>query len=184
MTHSISKLLSSLLAVVLLYIFPAVEVAERQDDLSRLSVYNSVVRFVDATRMKGYITPGMYEDFRRELELTDNTYEVELEHLHKKYVPDYADAANPDTFLGHYKSVFDGYYNPQLMPVLFPSNSLAKSDASRQYKMMAGDYFTVRVHNTNRTSAALYRDWLHGISEGNQSDITASYGGMVLNEDY
>ncbi|MCC3381116.1 hypothetical protein ACFQ5D_12310 [Paenibacillus farraposensis] len=184
MVQSISKLLGVLLAVLLLYIVPAAQAAERQDDISGLHVYHSTVRFVDMVRTKGYITPTMYNDFMRELELTGNTYEVGLEHMHKKYVPEYADAAKPDSFLGNYETVYDGFYNPQILTVLFPGNQQPKSDQTRQYTLMAGDYFTVRLHNTNRTPADIYKSWLLiGIDDGKPA-VTASYGGMVLNEDY
>jgi hypothetical protein len=182
--QSISKLLGALLAILLLYIVPAAQAAERQDDISGLNTYHSTVRFVDMVRTKGYITPTMYNDFMRELELTGNTYEVELEHMHKKYVPDYADSSRPDSFLGYYSSVYDGYYNPQILPVLFPDNQQPKSDQTRRYTMMSGDYFTVRVHNTNRTPADLYKAWLLGGADSGKPAVTASYGGMVLNEDY
>lgn len=83
MVQTISKLLGALLAVLLLYIVPAAQAAERQDDISGLNTYHSTVRFVDMVRTKGYITPTMYNDFMRDLELTGNIYEVDLEHMHK-----------------------------------------------------------------------------------------------------
>ena len=64
---------------------PAGEMARRQDDLSRLVVYQSVTKFVDSVRTKGYITPIMYNDFLQELATTGNIYNVEMEHHHKKY---------------------------------------------------------------------------------------------------
>nr|WP_246772924.1 hypothetical protein [Paenibacillus polymyxa] len=69
MVQTISKLLGALLAVLLLYIVPAAQGAERQDDISGLNTYHSTVRFVDMVRTKGYITPTMYNDFMRDLEL-------------------------------------------------------------------------------------------------------------------
>ncbi|MBY0023464.1 hypothetical protein H7K28_16305 [Paenibacillus polymyxa] len=184
MVQTISKLLGALLAVLLLYIVPAAQAAERQDDISGLNTYHSTVHFVDMVRTKGYITPTMYNDFIRDLELTGNTYEVHLEHMHKKYVPNYADAAKPDSFLGNYEVVYDSYYNPQILPVLFPDHSQPKSEQIRRYTLMAGDYFTVRLYNTNRTPADLYKSWLLGGIDNDNPAVSASYGGMVLNEDY
>lgn len=138
MVQTISKLLGALLAVLLLYIVPAAQAAERQDDISGLNTYHATVRFVDMVRTKGYITPTMYNDFMRDLELIGNTYEVDLEHMHKKYVPDYADAAKPDSFLGNYEAVYDGYYNSQIFPVLFPDNQQPKSDQTRRYTLILG----------------------------------------------
>ncbi|NEU28066.1 hypothetical protein G3M74_18585 [Paenibacillus polymyxa] len=184
MVQTISKLLGALLAVLLLYIVPVAQAAERQDDISGLNAYHSTVHFVDMVRTKGYITPTMYNDFMHDLELTGNTYEVNLEHMHKKYVPNYVDAAKPDSFLGNYEAVYDGYYNPQILPALFPDHSQPMSEQTRRYTLMAGDYFAVRLHNMNRTPADLYKSWLLGGLDNGKPAVAASYGGMVLNEDY
>ncbi|WP_211747850.1 hypothetical protein [Paenibacillus sp. Marseille-Q4541] len=183
MTDSISKMVAALLAVLLLYIYPAAEAASRQDELSQLTVYNTVTRFVDAVRTKGYLTPTMYDEFHRELSLTGNTYNIELEHLHKKYVPEYTDPSNQTEFTGKFDVVMDGYYNEQIMPVLYPDNELPVHDSSRRYILTSGDSFRVAVQNTNRTPAVIFQEWLHFGAES-ASKVAASYGGMVLNEDY
>lgn len=183
MINSISKILAALLAVLLLYVYPAVEAAGKQDDLSRLAAYNTVTKFVDAVRTKGYITPTMYEQFQIELARTGNTYTIELEHMHKKYVPEYTDPMNEDTFSGKFEAVWDGYYNDQVLNVLFPDSELDKHDPARVYKLTAGDFFHVTCANTNRTPADIFMEWLQiDTSEG--SSIFANYGGMVINEDY
>ena len=183
MVDSLSKMLAALLAVLLLYIYPAAEAANRQDELSQLTVYNSVTSFVDAVRTKGYITPTMYNQFQQELSLTGNTYNTQIEHLHKKYVPAYDDPANQLGFTGEFDAVMDGYYNEQIMPVLYPDNLVSIDDPSRKYFLTSGDSFRVEVQNTNRTPGAIFQEWLHfGAKSVNR--VTANYGGMVLNEDY
>lgn len=72
MSNSVSKWFAAFLALLLLYLVPAGEMARRQDDLSRLVVYQSVTKFVDSVRTKGYITPIMYNDFLQELAATEH----------------------------------------------------------------------------------------------------------------
>ncbi|MDO7904918.1 hypothetical protein Q5741_00655 [Paenibacillus sp. JX-17] len=183
MVNSLSKVFAALLAVMLLYIYPAAEAAQRQDDLSRLAARQAVTRFVDAVRTKGFITPLMYSEFTNELALTGNLYDINLEHQHLKYVPDYLDAAEPDTFQGSYQTVYDGYYNAQIFAKLYPGSSVSE-DGERRYLMTADDFFSVRITNTNRTMSESLRSMLLLSTEADASSIYISYGGMVLNEAY
>lgn len=181
--NAISKIAAALLAVLLLYIYPAVDSFERQDDIAYLLANQSVVNFVDSVRNKGYITPTMYNDFVQGLEQTGNLFEIRMEHNHKLYHPVYADAANPNTFQSTYEVSYDGYYQEHIMSVLFPQNELPPDDPERRYRLAAGDYFRVTVSNRNRTSAAIMRDALNLSNKDEIARIYIPYGGMVLNED-
>ncbi len=184
MSNSVSKWFAAFLALLLLYLVPAVEMARRQDDLSRLVVYQSVTKFVDSVRTKGYITPIMYNDFLQELAATGNIYNVEMEHHHKKYHPEYADPSDPGTFLGRYSVVYDAYYQEDLMGYLFPESNVDKQDERRQYRLAAGDHFQVSVRTLNRTPGLIMFDALTGSNSGGKAAIAFPYGGLVLNEDY
>lgn len=184
MSNSISKWFAALLALLLLYVVPAGELSRRQDDLSRLVVYQSVTKFVDGVRTKGYITPTMYNDFIQELAATGNEYDVQMEHQHKKYHPVYADPADPDTFLHRYEVVYDAYYQEDLMRYLFPDSEQPKDDESRMYRLTVGDLFQVRVQSLNRTPGMVMLDALTGANSGGKAAIAFPYGGLVLNEDY
>ncbi|MFB4322592.1 MULTISPECIES: hypothetical protein [unclassified Paenibacillus] len=184
MSNSVSKWFAAFLALLLLYLVPAGEMARRQDDLSRLIVYQSVTKFVDSVRTKGYITPTMYNDFLQELAATGNIYNVEMEHHHKKYHPEYADPSDPGSFLNRYSVVYDAYYQDDLMGYLFPDSNLDKSDDSRRYRLTAGDHFQVSVTSLNRTPGLVIFDTLTGSNSEGTAAIAFPYGGLVLNEDY
>jgi len=181
--NAASKLFAVLLAVLLLYVYPAAETADRQDEISRMTVYQTVTRFVDSARTKGYISPAMFAEFEEQLARTGNVYDISMEHLHKKYVPNYIDPQNPATFTGTYETVLDGYYSSQIKEKLFPASGLETADdPARRYTFTVGDFFTVSVRNTNRTPAMLIREWLNGTTPS--PAVFTTYGGMVLNEDY
>lgn len=183
MINAASKLLAVLLAVLLLYVYPAAETAERQDDIARMTATQNVTRLVDAVRTKGYISPRMLMEFEERLARTGNNYDLSMEHLHKKYVPQYTDPMNQTSFTGTYEVVHDGYYLSQIRDRLFPpSGTLSIEDPERRYMLNVGDYFTVSLKSTNRTPAMLLREWSLGTAQA--SAVFATHGGMVLNEDY
>lgn len=141
MINAASKLLAVLLAVLLLYVYPAAETADRQDEISRMTVYQTVTRFVDSARTKGYISPAMFAEFEEQLARTGNVYDISMEHLHKKYVPNYIDPQNPATFTGTYETVLDGYYSSQIKEKLFPTDGLETAeDPARRYTFTVGDF--------------------------------------------
>ncbi|MBB3127905.1 hypothetical protein FHS19_002559 [Paenibacillus rhizosphaerae] len=184
MSNAISKFAAVLLTVVVMYIYPAAEASQRQDDLSRIVVYNAVTQFVDAVRNKGYISPVMYRQFLKEMQATGNEFDVQMEHLHKKYHPEYTDAANPGTFQNTFSTVYEGSYTSDIMDRIFPENALPNDDVSRIYKLTAGDFFKVTVKNVNRTPGTVMLDFITGALTGETAVIAFLYGGMVINEDY
>lgn len=112
---------------------------------------------------------------------TGNSFDVQMEHGSKKYVPVYDDPTRPETFRGSYEVHYDMFYNAQILPVLFPNSAVAKDDPMRRYKLHVGDTFTVTVKNTNRTPGTILFDFLNQAISSNEI-IFIPYGGVVRNE--
>ncbi len=184
MSSMVSKFVAVLLAAALLFVYPAAEAYQKQDDLSRLIVYNAVTQFVDAVRNKGYVTPVMYQDFLNEIQATGHDFDVQMEHLHKKYTPVYTDAADPSTFQHEIDVAYEGYYTSDVMSVLYPETAGTKDSEDRKYKMNTGDFFKVVVRNMDRTAGTIMMDFVSGTASGDAPVLAYPYGGMVLNEDY
>ncbi|MEF2967262.1 hypothetical protein V3851_15600 [Paenibacillus sp. M1] len=184
MSNVLSHITAALLAVLLLFLFPAMQSAQREEDFRALAAYNSLMQFTDAVRNKGYISPDMYEDFAGELEAAGAVYDIELEHRHKKYHPEYDDPADSGTFKGDFTVVYDAYYTQDILPVIFPSSSAASDPGLRRYKLEAGDYLKVTLERRSRSSFDVFSDVLYGLTPGSGITQHLSYGGMVLNEDY
>lgn len=181
--NSIAKGFALILAVLLLYIFPITHTFEEQDDISSMVAFKAVTEFVDSVRDKGYVTPTMYRDFDRRLAATGNIFEVQMEHGHKRYTPIYEDPTNQATFKNEFIVDYDNFYQSQIMGVLFPDNMLPADHSLREYRMNIGDFFQVTVRNTNKTNAAILKDFLNNGSSA-RHEIYIPYGGMVRNEDY
>jgi hypothetical protein len=184
MAKVLSLICAAIVACGLLYLYPALNSYEQQDQIAYNMAYKAVTTFVDSARTKGYITPTMYNDFHRELDLTGNLYDVQMEHKRKQYNPIYTDPADPASFEGKYEVYYDGFYTDKIMATLFPNNSLPVTDPSRRYFLQVGDTFSVTVKNKNVTKATLVRDFLTNGNTGDPTRIYIPYGGLVTNEDY
>ncbi|GAA0137246.1 hypothetical protein YSY43_40870 [Paenibacillus sp. YSY-4.3] len=183
MSNALSKIFAALLAVVLLYLVPAVQSAQREEDYRALAAYNTLVRFADAVRNKGYLSPGMYTEFVTELGAPGGEYKIELEHRHKKYHPEYSDPSDPGSFLNRFSIHYEAYYEHDILPLLFPEQASAGVSGDLRYEMEIGDYFTVTITGLERTPITVLNELLYGAAKPGGWNVL-NYGGMVLNEDY
>ena len=156
MDDSLIVIFSMILAVILLFIFPIMDTWERQDDISYMSVYSSVVEFVDSARNLGYITPTMYTKFIDNINATGNRYDITVEHRKRIYE------------INAYKNV----YTNKIEKVLY--------DSGEKYNLTAGDYLYVSVKNTNKTQSTLLKEVLYA-SQQEVFKVGVPYGGMVRN---
>ncbi len=83
----LQRVVSILIAVVILFILPVYVAYEKRDDISYALALNMTTDFVNNVNSKGYITNEMYTDFLNELAVTQNSYDVYMEHVSKKYNP-------------------------------------------------------------------------------------------------
>ena len=183
MSNPLSKIVAALLAVALIVLFPAVQAAERAENMAVLTAYNAMVQFTDAVRNKGYLSAVMYEAFVRELAVSGQVYEVELEHKHKKYHPEYDDPADGDTFQEQFSVIYDSYYTEELLGRLFPDSG-AMDETDRLYKLETGDFFSVALTKRSKSPYQVLVGFLLTSSAAGKGAQTLYYGGMVLNEDY
>ncbi|MCM3390208.1 hypothetical protein LG296_21210 (plasmid) [Ureibacillus chungkukjangi] len=171
-------------ALIMLYV-PAYQTFEKQEDLAYLNTQNAVTNFVDNVRMKGFITPKMYEDFQAQLHgVGDVLYDVELVHKHKIYTPVYTNPEDITTFTDEYRVDYEEFYWPQIEPYLFSDASSTDYD-KRIYKLEEGDFFEVYVKNKTKFKSTMLFNFLTGsVGDDEAVVISVPYGGMVLNEDY
>ncbi|MBQ9314345.1 MAG: hypothetical protein IJ220_05005 [Clostridia bacterium] len=160
MEDSLIVIFSMILAVLLMFLFPIMDTWERQDDISYMAAYSTVVEFVDSARNLGYITTNMYYQFLQNLNATGNRYDVTLEHRSRIY--------EVNAYKNTYTNEIDTFLNQ------------GGSTQNNKYTMKAGDYFYVSVKNTNKTQSTLLKEVLYA-SPQETFKIGVPYGGMVRN---
>lgn len=176
MPNALSKVFAIFVAVVLLYIFPMKNELERQDETSRMFVFNETVGLVDSVRNLGYLSPEMYEEYLNKLALTGNLYKVELEHASLIVYPVY-DSYN-NLVAGEYLQTYKNTYENVIEECLFP---LYNPMSGKSYDMKKGDYFCVHVVNQNKTTATKLQELLYGRAMSAEK-IFVTYGGMIKDE--
>ena len=109
MGDSLSIIFATLVAAIIMFLFPILDTWERQDDLSYMAAYTAVVDTVDAVRNTGRLTEGMYDELLSVLSATGNRYDVQLEHRRYYIVP-----SGPDTA----EMVYVNYYTSEILDKL------------------------------------------------------------------
>lgn len=87
MESSFQKIIAAIVGVMIMFIIPVYIAFEKVDDISYSLVLKFTQSFVDNVREKGYISPEMYSDFMGNIHSTSNSYDVEIEHVKKRYDP-------------------------------------------------------------------------------------------------
>lgn len=179
MGETFGKIISLIIAVVLLFVFPVLNMFENQDDTTKVLVLTETTKFVDSVRNLGYITPNMYLEFTKKLSATNNIYSIEMEHYHTTYDPIYDDPMVASTFKDDFNVNYRATYTKGIMSTLFPDTPSSETI----YKLSKGDYFALRVVNKNKTVATKIQEMVFNANLGT-AKIIVRYGGMVKDENY
>src|SRR5574344_233513 len=87
MESSLQKIIAAIVGVLILFIIPLYVAYEKVDDISYSLVLKMTQTFVDNVIEKGYISPEMYNEYMANIYTTNNSYDVQIEHLKKRYDP-------------------------------------------------------------------------------------------------
>lgn len=87
MEDTLQKVFSAIIAVIIFFLLPLYMAFEKKDDISYSLALKITSSFVDEVRSKGYMTIDMYNNFVSDLAVTDNDYDISIEHISYKYEP-------------------------------------------------------------------------------------------------
>lgn len=126
MNDNFGKVVSILIAVVLMFIVPVIFYMERQENLKQTYIMTETVYLVDAVRNKGRLTKDMYETFLDRLRMLGGLYEADLQHIHFTHkIPE-----------ERYVVQEDSYYTRQITEALYQEG---------EYIFDLGDFFQMEV---------------------------------------
>lgn len=146
MGDSLSVIFATIVAAIIMFLFPMLDTWERQDDLSYMAAYTAVVDTVDAVRNTGRLTEDMYNDLVSTVTATGNRFQIQMEHRQYVVVPDNA---------GSYEMVYVTHYTDEILNYL--------ESASGEYtEFNKGDFFYISIKNTNKTQATMLKQNLYG----------------------
>lgn len=165
MGDSLSVIFATIVAAIIMFLFPMLDTWERQDDLSYIAAYTAVIDTVDAVRNTGRLTQGMYDSLVSTVNATGNRFKIQLEHREA--------IAIPGTTTDTYELVYLNHYTNEILNTLNVSGEYTTFDE--------GDYFYISVKNTNKTQATVLKESLYG-ARLETFKIGVPYGGQIKNE--
>lgn len=177
MDSKIGILFISIFAIIIMFIVPSYQLAQKQDDLAQQVVYTETTKFVDSVRSKGYVTQQMIDEFLAKINIGSYVYRLDMKHEKNFYNPIFENVNDPLSFTGEYEVHYEEFHTHQI-------NQFLTSQPKGKYKMRAEDFFSVRIENVGQTSANIILNALQGTIYDDTPSIIVNYGGKVLNENY
>ena len=168
MGDSLITVVTILLAAILLFIFPMMTLADRNDDIAQIAVQTATVQFVDGVRETGKITDKNYSEFISKIESTGNTYDVELKVQRLDENPSKKTAQATETVIG--ENTYYAMYTKQIEDELVDGVLYLKE----------GDIFSVSVVNNNQTVAEVLKNFFYRVTGNSAYTITAEHAGIVM----
>ena len=164
MGDSAITIVAIFLAAILMFIFPLMTMADKQDELTSLTVQTATTEFTDNIRTTGVLTQEKYDNYILILASTGNSYEPEitLQRIDENPVKKYGTMTIGD-------NVYYVMYTTQILDEI--------KDGAMALK--EGDIITVSVKNTNTTIAQQLRNFVFMITGNTSKTIAAESSGMV-----
>lgn len=170
--NSFSKIVSILMAVLLLFLFPLLYLAQKQDAIIQTYVTTETVMFADAIKNSGKVTADEYTQYIKNLDYTNNIYDIQIEHAHEVINPVYDDT---NVFMNSFSSNYFCTYEEDIKKEIFEGTGI--------YTFTQGDYITIKVKNRTKTMASKLLQLIYQ-TEIPKEQIQVIYGGIIRDETY
>lgn len=172
MSDTLMTIIGIFLAVILMFIFPIMEMTGKNDEISQTIVQVAVSDFVNKVSTQGKITQFDYNELVHKLYATGNSYDIQIE---AKILDDNprrdVTTANSEE-LGEYK-YYSVYTNAILEKVLGEDNG--------EYVLKKDDYIVVTAKNTNITIATQFKNMFYKLIGKETFTIGTSSSSVVVN---
>lgn len=177
MKDNLSIVITMLIFVILIVIFPLYNYFERQDDMSYNLALKATTNFVDEVLEAGYLDQEMYNKYITEISNTGNIYDVQLE-AHRKILiqddPTDDSKYNEEYLINYNHNIFDESSGDVVSNI---QDRVIKGNA---YYFNEGDKFYVKMKNSNTTMAGAIFNTI--VPTSSKDRIAVNYGGIIKNQ--
>jgi len=170
MSDSLMVIIGIFLAVILMFIFPLMEIGGKNDEISQTVVQVVVSDFVNKVATQGKITSFDYDELVQKLHATGNSYDIQIEAKILDDNPRRATTTGNNSLLGEYK-----YYS------VYTNTILDEIEQNEEYLLKNDDYIVVTVKNTNITMGTQLKNFLYNLIGKDTYTIGTSASALVLN---
>ena len=171
MSDTLMTIIGIFIAVILMFIFPLLEFAQRSDEIAQTTIQVAVSSFVEASTSSGKITKHEYDKMVQKIYSTGNSFDVQMEVQIIDDNPRRTTTTADSKVLGEYK--YYSVYNNAIMEYL---------DRGEDYELKDDDYLTVTVKCTSETLATQLKNVFYRITGRETYVLGTSVGSIVLND--
>lgn len=169
MGDSLITVISIMLASILMFVFPMMSMAERNDDVSLSTVQSALVEFVDNARTTGKITQSNYDSLAQKIYATGNTYDIDMEIQILDINP-----GKKATNVAVNKVGENLYYSK------YTSQIIEELKKNKEINLKEGDIVSVSAANTNTTISQMLKNFFYSLSGNNTYKIAAHHAGVIM----
>lgn len=161
------------LAAIIMFVFPLMTIADRNDDVAQTAVQTANVQTVNQITNTGVLSGDMYDDLIESISATGNVYEVEIEiktldeNIGKKA------AQSASSIIGENR--YYVLYTTQIVEQIFDPIT----GGSKKMGLKEGDIVSIKIKNTNSTIAQSFKSFIYSVSGNDTYQIYAEHSGVV-----
>lgn len=169
------SIIGIIIAAILMFIVPLYTIADRNDDISQLTVQTETALFVDNIIKLGKITASDYQQYITSLNDSGNTYDIEIElkildtNLTKKVT-----VANPSQ-IG--ENVYYSLYTSQIEDKLIQDEAI--NPGKGVILLKEGDRISVTAKNSSKTLSQSLKSFYYTISGSDLHIISGASSGTI-----
>lgn len=174
MDDTLSVIIGIALAAILMFLFPLMTMADRNDDVSQLGAKIATAEFANEVIQTGKITPENYNKLIQTLGSTGNTYNIEIE---AKILDENSSRQITESTRDTTRSVGENvYYSIFTTQILDTINS---NNGNNIFYLKEGDIISVSVKNQSQTIAQQLKNFFYKVVGQDSYVISATGSGLV-----
>ena len=169
MNDTLITIVGIFLAAILMFVFPLMTIADRNDDVAKQAVSQKTIEFVDKSRNVGAITQADLQEYKEKIGALGHTFKTDMEvkrideNVGKKTSWTTSQVVGENTYYSVYTEAIEAQVN----------------GPSGKFTLKEGDIFSVSVKNTNKTLSQTIRSVFYSISGSDIYSIAAQHSGVV-----
>lgn len=171
MNDTLVTIIAIIIAAILMFVFPLMTIADRNDDITQQALQDKTVEFVDKIRNVGAITQADLTEYKDNINALGHTFDTNITVQVMDSTVGKKTSWTTSSVVGEnvYYSVYTEAIEEQV------------NGASGKYTLKEGDIVSVTSVNTDTTIAQSLRNVFYSITGKGTYQISGSHAGVVQN---
>ncbi len=170
MNDTLITIVAIFIAAILMFVFPLMTIADRNDDVAKDAVQQKTVEFVNKEINVGAINEGDLQGYKETINSLGHVFDVSLEvqkmdaNVGKKTTWTTSDVKGENVYYSVYTNTIENEINTK-----------------GKYILKEGDIFSCRAENKDTTIAQSLRNAFYSVTGKGTYTISGDYAGIVQN---